>query len=679
MICNSLIAQQQSEIDSLERHLATVSQEEKTEILNRLSMIYQNISLERSIEYDLRNLKLNRELGHKKNQSTILNNLAISYYISGRYYKSIENFEQSLVIFEDFNDTLAIMKTLNNLGVLTQTIGKYDKALDYLQRSLTYKLNRNDTTSIAKTLNNIGVIYMDIGKTNEAKKFFNQAFNYYIIRNDKGSIADLYNNIGQLYSAEGKSDSALAFYHKSLDIKNEVGDEQGAGNTLNNIGILYSEKNMNDEAIWYLKEAQEIRKKIGDIYGLASTINNLANLYLAKANYKKALELYNSSNDIALKKELFSIVERNYSGMSKIFEQTGDFSLALKYFKLQDDIKDSIYTEDFNKQLADLHIQYEVEQNAKENKILRQKNQIQDLQISLYTKQKTLLIIAVILIIILGLGITLYLYYLNKKKNTKQLKELNYELKIRVKERTSELEKANKTKDQFLSIIAHDLKTPFNSVLGFSEILSSDFDKIDDRKRRELAELIYDSGKNIYKLLENLLEWASIQNGNIKLNISNINLKDMVVETINTINVQANKKNIKIRFVESNDYLAFGDENSVKTVLRNIISNSIKFTSTGGMIEVRTENYSFDDKEYLKISVKDNGEGISETNLEKIFNINKRFRSEGTENEPGTGLGLILCKAFITKNNGKIWAESKLGEGSTFSFILPKSQATPVK
>jgi len=168
----SVFAQFQTRIDSLEALLPTVEEQEKPRLLMELSTLYQSISIEKSLEYDLQNAALQRKLGNKRNLSGTLNNIGVSYYMLGEYGKSLDYLEQSLELYEDLNDTVNIVKTLNNLGVISQISGQLSNALEFLQQSLTFKLILKDTLSTAKTLNNIGVIYKDVGKYDDARRFF---------------------------------------------------------------------------------------------------------------------------------------------------------------------------------------------------------------------------------------------------------------------------------------------------------------------------------------------------------------------------------------------------------------------------------------------------------------------------------------------------------------------------
>ena len=680
----SAFAQLNKEIDSIKQLLETATGTNRIILLNNLSEKYQRISIEKTIEVDIENMELCRELGERSSESNVLNNLGIDYYMLGDYSKALVYFELSLEIKEEIGDTTAIVKTLNNLGVISQITGNIDKALKYLERSLIFKLRMNDKLSIGKTLNNIGVIYMDCDKLDQARDFYLQALNIYTEIEDKPGMAAVFNNIGQVFDKEKMPDSALYYYQQSLSLKKELDDRRGIGNTLNNIGLVYQQLNQDDKAILNFREAMKIREQIGDKFGIASTMNYIASLHLKSKNYSLALKYYTKSNEIAKSENLRGIIIRNYEGLTELNEVLENYPKALEYFKKYSDIKDSIFSEETTERLADLKVKYEIEKIENENEILKHKNEIQDLQISLYQRYQILLVTAIILVFVLGIGFVFYWRYRSNKKLNAELQKMNTLLEQRVKERTRELEQANATKDQFFSIIAHDLKNPFNAILGFSEVLSDDFDNISDSQKKEFAFYLKESSKNIYDLLVNLLEWASSQTGRLKLYSGKIDMKLIVDNTITNLNLLARKKNIKliseIRFPQ----YAYADETTIKTVVRNLISNAIKFTNKGGEIRITSEIATLKDLkdeveiqaninagDFIKITVEDTGVGINKENLKNLFNLENKVKTKGTEKEPGTGLGLIICREFVEMNKGSIWVESELGKGSKFSFIIP--------
>lgn len=232
------------------------------------------------------------------------------------------------------------------------------------------------------------------------------------------------------------------------------------------------------------------------------------------------------------------------------------------------------------------------------------------------------------------------------------------------------LKELNASKDKFFSIIAHDLKSPFNGILGFSEILYERTKQKDYEGIEGFAEVIQISSRHAVDLLSNLMEWARSQSGRMEFNPEYIEISGLLDETLEVLNISALQKSIPITIQKiSNNLIVFADKLMLQTVLRNLISNAIKYTKAQGEIIISIEEKA---TEFL-FSIKDSGVGIDKDNIDKLFRIESSFSLEGTENEKGTGLGLILCKDFIEKHKGKIYVESKLGVGSTFYFTLPKA------
>ena len=233
----------------------------------------------------------------------------------------------------------------------------------------------------------------------------------------------------------------------------------------------------------------------------------------------------------------------------------------------------------------------------------------------------------------------------------------------------NQLKELNATKDKLFSIIAHDLKSPFNSILGFSDLLLENIRNYDIDKTETYISNINLTSKHILVLLENLLDWAKTQTGLIVFKPKRQDLKAIVQDIIDMLDSTAKIKNISLNISAVSNMDVYADPNMLHTILRNLISNAIKFTKSGGNIDI----IAISEQDHVKISVIDNGVGMNEETLNKIFGIETNFTSNGTANEKGTGLGLILCKEFVEKHGGKIWVESELGKGSRFIFTLPNS------
>ena len=234
---------------------------------------------------------------------------------------------------------------------------------------------------------------------------------------------------------------------------------------------------------------------------------------------------------------------------------------------------------------------------------------------------------------------------------------------------TMDLKESNTTKDKLFSIIAHDLKNPFQALLGFSEILTREIssENVNIEEISKYIQIIYESAKRGYDLLINLLEWARIQSGKIRTVVETLSLLEIIVYNINGTNSNALSKNILVQYPENKDYIINTDKALLNVILRNLINNAIKFTPSYGEITISVKQV----ERFLFISVKDSGIGISEENKKKLFRTDVMYSTLGTNNEVGTGLGLILCKEFVNKLGGDIFVESIDGHGTTFTFTLP--------
>lgn len=248
-----------------------------------------------------------------------------------------------------------------------------------------------------------------------------------------------------------------------------------------------------------------------------------------------------------------------------------------------------------------------------------------------------------------------------------EIKKQKEELEVHRKE----LESLNQTKDKFFAIIAHDLRNPFSTVLSLSELLAKEFDTFEPDKMQLFIEQIYKYSNNTFNLLENLLQWSLLQTGRTVLRAKSGNIAELIHENIELLRGNANQKKIELTWINPMDCFAFFDRNMITTVIRNLISNAIKFTPENGRIVVEVTA----DSEKYKVSVQDNGVGISDTDIAKLFRIDSNPSTIGTSQEQGTGLGLILCRDFVEKNGGKIAVESEIGKGSKFYFTVPRFES----
>lgn len=249
----------------------------------------------------------------------------------------------------------------------------------------------------------------------------------------------------------------------------------------------------------------------------------------------------------------------------------------------------------------------------------------------------------------------------------------NYTLeRLRAEKNEKKSQQLNADKDRFISILGHDLKTPFNNILGLSEILTKEINSLHADEIKEIAGNINKSAQITNKLLEDILMWARTQQGKIPFKPQILSIKDICKDTIELLIPNANAKNITINHSATDNVNVLADIDMLKTLLRNLVSNAIKFTNTGGTINISAVQSDSN----IEISVSDNGVGIAPGDLTILFDVGKAHTTLGTAKERGTGLGLLLCRDFVEKQGGKIWVESETGKGSEFKFTLPVSITT---
>lgn len=300
-------------------------------------------------------------------------------------------------------------------------------------------------------------------------------------------------------------------------------------------------------------------------------------------------------------------------------------------------------------------------QNSKIIENTKDINSKENQELTFTSTQLKYIIIGASIIVLLMVVFSTFLYFYMKRA-----KECRTNANLLSKQNV-DLQEANITKEKFLSIIGHDLKNPFNSVLGLSNLIIDQWEYLEDEERFHITNEINSSSQSIFELLDNLLIWSRTQSSNTQQIPENFDLNESISQIFEIFKNQANFKKINIRVEISGVKKIFADPNMIGTVIRNLLSNALKFTNEGGQIVIQTRNKA----DMVEFSISDNGKGILPDDLKRIFEDKGHQTTKGTSNETGSGLGLLLAKDFIKRNNGLIWVESKPGKGSLFAFTLP--------
>ncbi len=574
--------------------------------------------------------------------------------------KAIKYAKQGLAYARKINDTEIIGLAYTNIGIAYEIKSDYPHALENLYKALEISEKTNDTKTLIPLYNNIGLIYTDLKNYKQSLIFYNKGLKLsYQTKNDI-NISLLLNNIGDVYLQQKEYRKALIYFYKALIINKKNNETIGIGINLTNIGICYTSIKNYDKGIEMLHKSIIAYNHDSSLY---NTYNNyeLGRAYYLMSqdkkyagNKRKYLQKSINYLENVLKKFIkfnsLKDVQDTYFYLSKGYKIKGNTKLALDCFEKYSTIKDSIFSKDSEKKLANLEFQREID--LKDKQI-----EIQALKINSDTRKVYLLITTSISGAIL---LVLFLYlYISKRKNNKLLKEKN-----------TIISNINLQKDKFYSIIAHDLRGPFNGFLGLTELMAEDIDTMSNEEIKFASANMRSSAKNLFNLLENLLEWTRMEQNLVPFDPKEYPLESITLDSIITFHDIAEKKEISIQTQIPSTLAVFADKNMFQAVIRNIVLNAIKFTPKKGTIAIR----ALENPNNITITIKDSGIGMHQDLINDLFKIDTKNNRVGTENEPSTGLGLILCKEFAEKHKGRIWAESEEGKGSTFHIRFPKKQ-----
>ncbi|MDF9798386.1 signal transduction histidine kinase [Catalinimonas alkaloidigena] len=583
-----------------------------------------------------------------------------------------------------------------------------DSAMAYGQEALRLSEELNYDKGKADALLHIGVLKRDKGNFTEALEDIFVALDIYQAISDSVQIGNAYNDISIVYGLSNDLATSRDYFHKALDVFRRTGDTQGESYALNNIGAIYEEEGRLEKAKEYYLASMAIKQKRKDLYGISRGYNALGNLSINQKHYEEALNYFfradslfiRRNDDIARTHNLKSIaqaylaldelylardhaqqsyaiskrlnnkrsLEISLSTLADICAAQEDFQAAYQYQVLHEEVTDSLHKESEEAYLAELKARFDNEYQKTEIALLKNEKLLQEASI---VQQRTMIFsLGVGLLITLAFSIALYKANLdNKQKNkllaikNKEIQQQSYELS----EQKYDLVKLNQTKDKLFSIISHDIRSPLNTLKGFSGLLTHEVSIMNGHEMQRMSKQINTALDNLSQLLDNLLNWSLMQTGNAKPEFTSVDINELINFNINLYQATASEKEIRLVQESDQNVYAWADYQSVNTVIRNLLSNSIKFSYPKSTIYIHAAQH----EDFVEVSVIDQGVGMSEDVLNSIFSIDKKQSQKGTRNETGSGFGLTLCHELIHQNQGQLRVNSKLQEGSTFSFSLP--------
>lgn len=592
-------------------------------------------------------------------QAKALFTLGDNLYNSSDFHLAIHEYQKALTIYAEIKDTANVVNCYKLIGLCYYNIDQGDKAIVLFLEGM--KLCEHDPETTAKLLSNIAMAHSRMRNLNDAISYYRKALAINSsIRNTDGMAVNL-NGLGEIYKSKHQPDSALANYLKAkkLVAKNTY---LQAVTSSNIAGIYINYRDSVKKAIANLEQAWATFRKLEMYQYEAEFKQNIGIILFKEGHYKQAIDALKNSIELNDKyKRGFKIKATSNNLLSKVYERLGDYNNSLKYMKLYVVYSDSMAQKEKYDRISALEKSYEFEKKESQIASLKAKQELTLIQLKKNKQLKQLGLTSAFLLLLLLFFI--WLKYLDKIKSNKLLASKN---KV-IEKSEQELRVLNASKNKFFSIIAHDLKNPLHTVLGYSSLLYKNYDKFKETERRKFASDIFQSTNNISRLLQNLLEWSRSQTGVLNFSPDVFEYQRVLDNALSVLRLLAEQKSIQIKTGHDPELKLFADPLMIETVLRNLINNAIKFTPDGGHIEVSAKEADGQ----IQISVTDTGVGISEEESQNLFRIDSKVKRKGTNNEDGTGLGLILCHEFVNKHQGKIWVESTPGKGSEFTFTIP--------
>lgn len=571
-----------------------------------------------------------------------------------------------------------VAKAMYYLGRAYHINNQYDLSLEYLHDAYRYSNTHNFPEINAEATLQLGIIYYQLGNYKKCYNFAEEACSIFTKLANKKGVIRSHKLLGLYSQSQNKRDLATGYLDEALKSAKVLKDNKLISTILNDLGSYYADKGNILEAIRIYKEAVSYHQDNSQNFNVAQFELNLAILYLKHDENDKAQDHLKKGYAIANKLNSQRLYSTYYDFLSQYHTKEKNYYKALNAYQTAQAYKDSIIEDQQRNKIADLEIRQATRNKEIENEALRNENQTKDAKIfRQYTIGLSLLV---------TLMIAFFVLFIRARNNRKQSEILQIE-KSMTDQHAKEIFKknkalhmsedalktANETKDKMFSLIAHDLRGSVGNISNGLRMLLTEEDLVlSEEENKEFLGSLFHSADNSYELLENLLAWARNQSHSIKPSLEMVDLESIVLSNLELLSELGKIKSIKIFTSTDNKVDIFCDRNMIHTVMRNFISNAIKFTNKSGIIEIRSEIR----EHFVSVSIIDNGVGMRK---DQIQNIHKGFTTDGTANEKGTGIGLALCRDFLTKNNGWFNVKSEVGKGSMFTFIVPRRPLTKRK
>jgi len=662
-----------------------------------------------ALEYQIRSLKISEEIQNKQDIANSLNNIGNIYNTQGNKTLALEYYLKSLKVREEIGDKIGLGNSFGSISIIYENQGNYPLALEYLLKAQKLFEELKDRQSIAIVLEHIGNIHEKQNQYPLALDYLFKSLKMSEEIGDKEGMTYPLRNIAIIYKKQKDYDKSIEYAQKGLQIAKEVKATPQIRQLSQTLYEAHKLKGEHAKALEY----HEAYKNISDSIFTVDKSKALANLEskLEVERKQKEIEALNKDNKLqqmqAEKERMETEKERN-ARLAIEKQAEAEMLRALAREEQDKHKQDSLLGLAQKSQL-------EADNLKMKEKQLKAESKAQELEISKEKEARRFREYVVYLMLAGFVSVVIFAYVLyrsrQKEKRAKQeVLQKNEEIQMQAEEiRTQrdklvessalleelleetqsqrdvldiqkqelkqkneeisiafgDLAEVNATKDKLFAIIGHDLRSPINSLLSMLTMLNNQY--ITQEEFVSFSGNLKSGVENVHFTLNNLLAWANSQMRGLQTRPENIRIHSLVEQNFQFLGEVAKAKGIQLQNQIASEWQVWADTDQINLVFRNLISNALKFTPNGGLVSIEASQ-----KEGVcEVAIHDNGIGMSEKQINQLFKQTTHFSTHGTMGEKGTGIGLLLCQEMIEKNNGKIWAESQIGKGTTFKFSLP--------
>jgi two-component system, sensor histidine kinase and response regulator len=699
-------------VDSLKTLVASSKKEDETDTvyinrLNALAANYFESNTDSCLYYAQKGIELSRKINYKPGIANGLVEAAHANFFKGDFKVAEQNFNEAIGIYKNINDLAGLGNCYTLCGRMYNLLANYQLALNYLNLSLQINLKIGNDQSITNSYKNIGIVYYSKGELSKALDYYYKALSIAIKDHNTPYMAANYNdigvvlqsmeaypkaleyfktslklfqglkylngigtvnqNIGEVMLAQKNYDRAITYLQKAIKIAQKQDDKDGLSSVYNDLGLCYANTHKPELSMSCLQKSLEIAQKYKIVYNEASTLIGFATMYNLRGDYINAYKYAIEGQNLAKKLGNLAVRSNAALQLNKTLAGLGRYDDAYKLLRQYIDLKDSLNNNESMQKLTSYNL--ELNFATKQHQLAQQQHE-KDILYKQSIKQQQL-INMIFLTIIIGMVTISIVYYRQKRKQQQvnlKLEEKNHEVlqqKTDLDDQAQKLNDLNVLKDRLISVLAHDLRAPLSTLRGLFSLLQDEsitHQQLLDMIPGVLKKLEYTSD-----FLDTLLFWINSQMENFESSAKSFYIKDIVAYEAESYHEQAALKGITLIDSVPDNMLASADPNSIRIVIRNLITNAIKFSKENDTIEINAIQQ--EDNSHL-ITVTDTGIGMSDEQLNKLFK-GKVNSKTGTNNESGTGMGMLFCKDLVEKCSGKIWVTSEPGQGTKFFFTIP--------